>query len=221
MEDISYSHIYVVKILLKKSKKQFSAFYLYVIMNIGDFMYGYIKGIVKEIESNYIILENNGIGYLIYTPSPYSYDIGNDYQVYIYQNVKEDELTLYGFKSKEEKNMFLKLIDVKGLGPKMALPILATGSIDGIVDAIERENILYLKKFPKIGDKVARQIILDLKGKLVSNKESVNNINNDELVEALQALGYKNTEINKIISKVNTTLTIEEQIKEALKLLLR
>jgi Holliday junction DNA helicase RuvA len=73
---------------------------------------------------------------------------------------------LYGFKSGEEKELFLKLIDVKGIGPKMALPILATGSINGVYDAIERENILYLTKFPKIGEKVARQIILDLKGKL-------------------------------------------------------
>ena len=102
----------------------------------------------------------------------------------------------------------------------MALPILATGSIDGIIDAIERENILYLKKFPKIGDKVARQIILDLKGKLVSS-ETKNTPINDELKEALQALGYKNADIQKVISKVSSELTIENQIKEALKLLLK
>ena len=73
---------------------------------------------------------------------------------------------MYGFNKIEERDLFLKLINVKGLGPKMALPILATGSISGIIDAINRENILYLKKFPKIGDKVAKQIVLDLKGKL-------------------------------------------------------
>ena len=83
-----------------------------------------------------------------------------------YEKVAEDENSLYGFKTNEEKDLFLKLISVKGLGCKMALPILAVGSINGIMDAIERENILYLKKFPKIGEKVARQIILDLKGKL-------------------------------------------------------
>ena len=130
-------------------------------------MYDYIKGIVTNIVSNAIILDNNGIGYLIYTPNPYSFHEGNEYKVFVFQNVKEDELSLYGFKSIEEKELFLKLISVKGLGPKMTLPILATGSVAGVVDAIERENILYLKKFPKIGDKVAKQIILDLKGKLV------------------------------------------------------
>lgn len=183
-------------------------------------MYGYIRGIVKEIESNYIILDNNGIGYLIYTPNPYSFNIDEEYTVYIYQNVKEDELTLYGFKLKEEKDLFLKLIEVKGLGCKMALPIIATGSINGIIDAIERENILYLKKFPKIGDKVAKQIILDLKGKLNTNIV-VANSNNDELIEVLKGLGYKTQDILKVVRQVNTNLSLEDQIKESLKLFLK
>ena len=134
-----------------------------------------------------------------------------------YQNVKEDELSLYGFKKKEEKNLFLRLIDVKGLGCKMALPLI-TDDINNIVDAIENENISYLKKFPKIGDKVARQIILDLKGKLVSDNNEV--IKNEELIEALEALGYKKQDINKIIPNITET-TIESQIKEALRLLLK
>lgn len=183
-------------------------------------MYDYLIGKVSDIESNYISLENNGIGYLIYTASPYSFEVGSECKIYLYQNVKEDEISLYGFKSKDERDLFLKLISVKGLGPKMALPILASGSINGIADAIERENILYLKKFPKIGDKVARQIILDLKGKLVSKKDVVVN-SNDELVEALKALGYKQVDINKIIPQVNKDSNIEEQIKESLRLLLK
>lgn len=183
-------------------------------------MYAYIKGFVKEIESNYIVLDNNGIGYLIYTPNPYSFNIDEEYTVYIYQNVKEDELTLYGFKLKEEKDLFLKLIEVKGLGCKMALPIIATGSINGIIDAIERENILYLKKFPKIGDKVAKQIILDLKGKLNTNGVVTTN-NNDELIEVLKGLGYKTQGILKVVRQVNTNLSLEDQIKESLKLFLK
>lgn len=183
-------------------------------------MYGYIKGIVTEIESSYIILENNNIGYLIYVANPYSFQVDNEYKVYTYTQIKEDEHLLYGFKEKEEKELFLKLISVKGLGCKMALPILATGSINGIADAIDRENILYLKKFPKIGDKVARQIILDLKGKLtVSGNVSVNN--NNELVDVLLSLGYKNPEIKKVIPSVKQDLSLEDQVKEALKLLLK
>ena len=184
-------------------------------------MYGYIKGIVKDIEGNYIILDNHDIGYLIYVPSPYSYKLDENYIVYTYTCIREDEHSLYGFKSKEELNLFLKLISVKGLGPKMALPILAGSSIEGILDAIERENILYLKKFPKIGDKVARQIILDLKGKLTSSTNNDNKNNNEELMEALTSLGYKNIDVKKVIDKVDSSLSIENQIKEALKLLLK
>ena len=110
-------------------------------------MFGYIKGNVKIINSNSIILENNNIGYIIFVPNPYSYKIDNEYMVYLYNFIKEDENSLYGFNSEEEKNLFLKLINVKGLGPKTALPMFASGSVNGIIDAIDRENILYLKKY--------------------------------------------------------------------------
>lgn len=183
-------------------------------------MYSYLKGIVTLIESSYIVLDNNGIGYLIYTPNPYSFKENEETLVWIYQNIREDEMTLYGFKTKEEKDLFLKLIEVKGLGCKMALPMLATGSISGIVDAIERENILYLKKFPKIGDKVAKQIILDLKGKL-NNNITISKDSNEEVIEALKGLGYKQADIVKVLPKVNSNETLEQQIKEALKLLLK
>jgi Holliday junction DNA helicase RuvA len=186
-------------------------------------MYGYIKGKITEIGNNYVIIENNDIGYIIYVPNPYSYQLDEDYIIYIYTCIREDEQSLYGFKDREEKDLFLKLISVKGLGPKMALPIIATGSISGIADAIERENILYLKKFPKIGDKVAKQIILDLKGK-------INNVNtglfreedtSNELMDVLLGLGYKQNDIKKVMPKVDSKLSLEIQIKEALKLMLK
>ena len=181
-------------------------------------MYDFINGKIESIYSTYIVLENNGIGYKIYTPNPYIFKENTNEKIYVYEYVREDEISLYGFKSLEEREMFLKLIDVKGLGCKMALPMLGLGSVNGLVDAIERENILYLKKFPKIGDKVARQIILDLKGKLVMKEEKKSN---KELEEALKGLGYKTADINKVIKEVDSSKPIGEQIKEALKLLLR
>lgn len=186
-------------------------------------MYSYILGNITDIESTYVVVEAGGVGYQIFTPNPYSFDLNTTYKVYVYQYIREDENSLYGFKTKEEKEMFLKLISVKGLGPKMALPILATGSISGIMDAIERENILYLKKFPKIGDKVAKQMILDLKGKIsISGIESTTNTSScEELIEVLKGLGYKEKEIKTIVVKIDQNLTIEEQVKEALKLLLK
>jgi len=182
-------------------------------------MYNYIKGIVNEIKSTSIVLDNNGIGYEIYTPNPFAFEEGKDYKVYIYQYIREDEMSLYGFKTPEEKELFLKLIDVKGLGPKMALPIIAMGSINGISDAINRENVLYLKKFPKIGDKLARQMILDLKGKLELTGDVSELNDSDELMEALKGLGYKDKDIKMILPKVNKENKLEEQIKEALRLL--
>lgn len=183
-------------------------------------MYGYIKGTINNIESNYVIIDNNGIGYIIYVANPYSYKLNDEIIIYTYTHIREDEYSLYGFKTLEEKELFLKLISVKGLGPKMALPMLATGSLNGIIDAIDRENILYLKKFPKIGDKLARQIILDLKGKLI-NKDEGNATFDSELVDALLALGYKNPDIKKILPNIDQTKSIEDQIKEALKLMLK
>ena len=182
-------------------------------------MYDYISGnIVKQI-ANYIVIESSGIGYKIYTPNPYSFKELDGVKVYCYTHVREDEYTLYGFKSEEERDLFLRLIDVKGLGPKMAITILASCSVNGLVDAIDRENILYLKKIPKVGEKLARQIILDLKGKLssIENKEN----DSDELVLALESLGYKSSDIKSVVGKIDNTQNIEVQIKEALKLLLK
>ncbi len=184
-------------------------------------MLNYIIGKVVIQENNYIVLENNNIGYTIYVANPFSYELNQELKVYLYNQVKEDEYSLYGFKTIEERNLFLKLINVKGLGPKLAMPMLATGSITGIIDAIDRENVLYLTKFPKIGEKLARQIILDLKGKLAPNIEANSPSGFDELVSVLESLGYKNSEIKKILPKIDNTLDIENQIKEALKLMLK
>lgn len=182
-------------------------------------MFDYLKGKITKTLINYIVVDVNGVGYKVFTPNPYKFKEHEEYTVYIYNHIREDEYTLYGFVNEEERELFLKLIGVKGLGPKMAMPILATGSMSGIADAIERENILYLKKFPKIGEKLARQIILDLKGKLVLS--DVTSGTNDELVLALESLGYKQVDIKNVITKVDSNLTIESQIKEALKLLLK
>ncbi len=184
-------------------------------------MYNYIIGKITDQESNHIVIENNNIGYTVFVANPFSFELNKEAKVYLYNQVKEDEYSLYGFKTKDERALFLKLINVKGLGPKMALPMLATGSIAGIIDAIDRENVLYLTKFPKIGEKLARQIILDLKGKLAHKTDIDLSGNFDELVSVLESLGYKNSEIKKILPKVNASLEIEEQVKEALRLMLK
>lgn len=182
-------------------------------------MLDYIYGKVSDVYPSYIVIETYGVGFKVNTPNPYSFELDNTIKVYLYNYIKEDEYSLYGFITNEERELFLKLIGVKGLGPKTAIGILAGGKASGVIDAIERENILYLQKFPKVGEKLARQIILDLRGKLVMGTEK-NEVNN-ELVEALVSLGYKKQDISKIAKEIDKSLSIENQIKEALKLLFR
>lgn len=184
-------------------------------------MYNYIIGTVTDIGNNYVVIENNKIGYKIHVANPYSFELDNEYKVYLHNQIREDEYSLYGFTSKDEYELFIKLLSVKGLGPKVALPIFAVSSLNGIIDAINRENIIYLKKFPKVGDKLARQIILDLKGKLNTEQISHKTSDNDELVMVLESLGYKQTEINKVIIEIDNDLNTENKVKEALKLLMK
>ena len=184
-------------------------------------MFSYIKGFVTEVNSCSIVLENNNIGYLINVANPFSFEVNKEYKVYIYNKIAEDEYSLYGFKEIDEYLLFQKLISVKGLGAKLALPILATGSISGIVDAINRENILYLTKFPKIGEKLARQIILDLKGKINITSDTLIEDSSEDLIDTLTALGYKQMEIRKVLGNIDKSKSLEEQVKDALKLLLK
>ena len=184
-------------------------------------MYKYIIGDVVDSKMNYIVLENNKIGYKIFVANPFSFILNEECKIYLYNHLREDENSLYGFDEEKELDLFLKLINVKGLGPKVALGFFATGSISGIVDAINRENILYLKKFPKVGDKLAKQIILDLKNKLNIEVDQSDINNTGDVVLALEALGYKSVDIKRVISQIDASLNVERQIKESLKLLLK
>ena len=185
-------------------------------------MYSYLEGKIEYQESSYIVIDVNGVGYSVFVPNPYSYNIGEVTRVFVYNHIREDEYSLYGFKTLEEKELFLKLISVKGMGPKVASGIFATGSIKGVVDAINKENLLYLTKFPKIGEKLAKQVILDLKGKLSAiETDDIEDNSTEELISVLENLGYKGSEIKKIVGQVDSSKTLEEQVKEALKLLLK
>lgn len=192
-----------------------------ILMRVGVKMYNYIIGTITMQTASYIVVEAYNIGYTINVANPYSFELGKDYKVFLYNNVKEDEYSLYGFKDETEREMFLKLINVKGLGPKIAMPMIVSGTIGGLADAIERENILYLTKFPKVGEKLAKQIILDLKGKLNISSNNIIDNSTDDLIEVLSSLGYKTMEIKKVIPNVDATKPLEEQIKEALKLMMR
>ncbi|HBM3863054.1 TPA: Holliday junction branch migration protein RuvA [Listeria innocua] len=199
-------------------------------------MYDYIKGIVKTITPEYIVVETGQIGYQIITGNPFSFQRleGTEAQVFLYQHVREDNISLFGFQSTEERYLFKKLLSVSGIGPKSALAIIASGDVVPLIAAIESEDDVYLTKFPSVGKKTARQIILDLKGKLadvvaseIVYKAAENDIVTglspqlEEAVLALEALGYSTRELKKVIPKMakENDLTSDAYIKLALRLM--
>ncbi|MBC1966173.1 Holliday junction branch migration protein RuvA [Listeria welshimeri] len=199
-------------------------------------MYDYIKGKVTTITPEYIVVEAGQIGYQIITGNPFSFQRleGSEAQVFLYQHVREDNISLFGFQSTEERYLFKKLLSVSGIGPKSALAIIASGDVVPLITAIESEDDVYLTKFPSVGKKTARQIILDLKGKLtdvvaseIVFKAPENDIVNglspqlEEAVLALEALGYSTKELKKVIPKLSkeNDLTSDAYIKLALRLM--
>lgn len=184
-------------------------------------MYAYIIGTIAEIEPTNVVLDNQGVGYLIVAPNPYIYKLGETVKMYLHHHVREDQDTLYGFDTKEARNLFEDLISVSGIGPKSALSILASGKPDQIEYAIENQDVKFLTKFPGIGPKSAQQIILDLKGKLDKKALEIHTNHKDEVQEALMALGYSASELRKVISKLDPALSTEKRIKQALQLLVK
>ncbi len=188
-------------------------------------MYSYIKGIVVEIGLNHIIVDNQGIGYQIHVSNPFAFKVDSEMLIYVYQQVKEDDHILFGFETKEEKDLFLKLILVKGIGCKTAIGMLAVGDINNIINAIETKNVAYLKKIPGIGPKAAQQIILDLQGKFagqININVQVHNVELDEAGEVLVALGYRKIDIDKVLDKLKgETSDTNGYVKKALSMLVK
>ncbi len=178
-------------------------------------MYDYIKGLITNVTSESVTIENNNIGYAFKTANPYLFIENSETIVYLHQYVREDNISLYGFSSREERAFFNKLISVKGIGPKSALAILATSDLDELKKAIEEGNIEYLQQFPGIGLKASQQIVLDLRKKLDFKKEIIKNPKIDEVISALKNLGYKAKELDglKSILASNINLPIQDLLK--------
>ena len=187
-------------------------------------MFNYIKGKITIIQGDYIVIENNSIGFQIKTANPFNFNLNEDITLYTYLHVREDIFDLYGFKTIDEKNLFLQLISVKGLGPKGALEILASGKISEVINAINQGDNKFLQRFPGIGVKASQQIILDLHGKLNFNQDlpKKENPKITNIKEALKSMGYNNNEIKTIIPVLEENIDESEStlIKLALKRLI-
>lgn len=184
-------------------------------------MIGFLRGIVHYFDENYVLLDVNSVGYRINFQHPEYLTIGKEVVIYTYQSVSENDMSLFGFRTLQEYDLFVKLISVKGLGPKMASNMLAKADYQTIIDAIEKEDVAFMKSMPGIGGKTASQIILDLRGKLA--KEDNSNFDKlDGVNDALLALGYKASEIKPILKLlVKEDLSEDEYIKKALSLLMK
>lgn len=200
-------------------------------------MIDFIKGKVRHIAEDYVVIENNGIGYKVFT-SNYTiinlHDKKDDVIIYTQMIVREDDISLCGFFDRKELKMFDLLKTVKGIGTKVALGILSAIPYEELVNILILGDEARLKKVPGIGKKTAQRIILELKDK-VSKTNEFKNIedssidksfityrnDNNELLEALMTLGYSRTEAQGAIDKIDNKLSIEDAIKEALKLLLK
>ncbi|MNM29807.1 Holliday junction ATP-dependent DNA helicase RuvA [compost metagenome] len=200
-------------------------------------MYEYIRGLHKGINKDYIVVENNGIGYKIFTSGSTLAKLpklDEEVTIYIQQIVREDFIGLYGFLSREELDMFNILLTINGVGAKAALSLLSISTVDNLKYAIMIGDEKHVVRAPGIGKKTAQRIILELKDKfkadeLLDNKDAsididMNNIyanNINEALSALMALGYTEKEAQKALSNADVDKSVEEIIKECLKMLMR
>ena len=197
-------------------------------------MFAYIKGILVENGNGYIVVETGGIGYKIFMSNISAAALGeegNVVKVHTHYHVREDDISLYGFATKEELKMFEHLISVSGVGAKSAISMLSAISPSDFALAIISNNVNALKKVPGIGAKTAQRIILELQDKLKSENMIVESENEvitvvkitpemEEAFSALQILGYSRKNIEKAFEGKDTSgMGLEEIIKLGLKLL--
>lgn len=195
-------------------------------------MYEYLTGTISIVAPQYIVVDVQGVGYKLLVANPYRFheDSAKAVRVFVYQAVRDNDISLFGFSDQAEKRLFMQLINVSGIGPKSALAILANPDHQGLVDAIANNNIGYLTKFPGIGKKTASQIVLDLKDKLAAatagslfDQQPISGAANPALADALaalKALGYKEREVKKIGKQLGEEQqSTDEYLRQALRLL--
>ncbi len=198
-------------------------------------MISYIKGTVKYLSNEEIIIERDGIGFGILTSQNVinKLRIEDNVTLFTHMHVREDDISLFGFLSQDEKTIFRQLISISGIGPKGALAILSTLSIDELRIAVLSEDYKAIAKANGIGTKTAQRVVIDLKDKLKLEdilpdaeasvqEESIGNDNMAEAALALTSLGYSNLEALRALKKVknNENMSVEELLKAALKFMM-
>ncbi len=212
-------------------------------------MIDFLRGTLAFTDTDFVVLDVQGVGYRVFCANPYAVAAQENQTVmmYIHYHVREDAVQLYGFTSREEQSLFRRLLEVSGIGPRVALGILSAGRPDEVVGAIYQENLSFLMKLPGIGKKTAQRIILDLKDKLADLPMAVSaavlaggalsakpgkpagagqgSVEWLEAKEALLSLGYTEPEADRVwpqvLEKAGEGASAETMVKLALQALFR
>ncbi|MCH2190280.1 MAG: Holliday junction branch migration protein RuvA [Gammaproteobacteria bacterium] len=194
-------------------------------------MIAWLKGELLEKQAPSLVLNVNGVGYELEAPMSTFYDlpeVGAQATVFVHMVVREDAQLLFGFTSKQQREMFRSLIRVNGVGPKVALAVLSTLSAQELLQCMANEDVTQLCRVPGIGKKTAQRLVVEMKDRLekefgdvtleVSLGESSSNSSRDA-IDALVALGYKNSDSSRVVKSLDSSLSSEELIRQALRIL--
>ena len=194
-------------------------------------MIAWLKGELLEKQAPGLVLNVNGVGYELEAPMSTFYDlpeVGAQATVFVHMVVREDAQLLFGFISKQQREMFRSLIRVNGVGPKVALAVLSTLSAQELLQCMANEDVTQLCRVPGIGKKTAQRLVVEMKDRLekefgdvaleVSAGESSSN-NSRDAIDALVALGYKNAEASRVVKSLDSSISSEELIRQALRVL--
>ena len=192
-------------------------------------MIGSLIGLIKDKKPSLVLLEVNGVGYEVHIPLSTSFQLPNNGEstfILTHLVIRDDQHTLYGFATEEERKLFRALIKISGVGAKMAITILSGINVNGFVQSVINEDVDTLVHLPGIGKKTAERLIVEMKDKIQNVTDSPElsgsaASDNNMLLEARNALvnlGYKSSEARKILDKIDTTgLEVEELLRQALK----
>ena len=188
-------------------------------------MIGFLEGIVFDVSADSFILNVGGVGYDISASAQTLADvqvlIGQNLKVWIYSHVREDAFQLFGFLTKPEKEFFMQLLKVNGVGPKSALSVMSGAPLFHIQEWIENSDAKALSALPKVGKKTAEQIILTLQGKLVRIESKAKapkmSETHRQISSALVNLGFKSQNVDQFVSSLAPMITIEEGVREGLR----
>lgn len=182
-------------------------------------MIAFIEGILAEHEADAVVVNVGGVGYRVMTTRT-KREVGDRVKFFVAEVIREDKHDLYGFETKDERELFYIFTDVQGVGPKMGQKILSAAPADALRKHIQQDDVSFFTSISGVGKKTAQKIILDLKGVLIDTDSSGKVEQSDDVSEALESLGYSRDDIRKV-SQYITGETVESKVKSALKLLSR